>query len=206
LQLIITHFPMKKTSLVTLLLIFSAYIGLAQGYKEGIKKRFGEFYTLIAAGKTEQSMEYIPDAFFTIIPKEQMVSMMKSVMNNKDLDYRILDYSITEVKDSTMINNNCYSILKYTSNMTMKFKNIDTIRAAGKRKETLNLLKISLGNSFGVDNVKLDEPTGTFSITSHKKSCAVLQNGQSEWKFINIEARQRVILEKIIPKEIIESL
>ncbi|MBD1394240.1 hypothetical protein [Mucilaginibacter glaciei] len=196
-----------KIKLISFAFIFVGLTSVcfAQDYKDNIRQRFDEFYKLTAAGKTEESLEYIPDTFFNIIPKTQMAAALKQVMNNKDINYKILDYKITEIADSKNVDDNYYSTLKYVSNLTMKFNDIDTIKNDGNKKARLNLIKLSLANTFGSDNVKLDETTGMYSITAHKKSCAVSKNGRTGWQFVNFESRQRLIMEKILPKEIIES-
>ena len=195
-----------KAKVLTLLFVLITYISFAQGYKENIKKRFNEFYSLTAAGDIEKSMDYIPDSFFAIIPKDKIIDALKQVMNNKNIEYKILDHTITQIGESKLVANNYYSILNYVSNIKMNFKDIDTIKTEDKKQTRLNLIKLSLSNNFGTDNVKLNNRTGTFAILAHKKACAVSLNGQTDWKFINIEARQRLILDKVLPKEIIESL
>jgi hypothetical protein len=194
-----------KLSFLVFILTLTAFNSIAQAYKENIRKRFGEFYALNASGKIEESMEYIPDSVFAIVPKVQMVKLLKQVMNNKELEFKILDYKITQISDSRKIANSYYAPLMYVSNMTMKFRETDTLQA-DKKKARLGLIQLSLANTFGTDNVKLNEATGVFSIASHKKSCAISSNGETGWKFINIDPKQRLIMDKVLPKEIIETL
>lgn len=195
-----------KGIIIIYLLLTGSFVGSAQEYKKNIEKRFDEFYNLTASGEIDRSMDYIPDVFFTIFPKDQMVSALKSVMNSNEVKYKILDYKITDIKDEKKIDNNYYALLGYTSNIIIKFSSTDTLKSVEKKQSVLGRIKLSLANTFGTDNVKLDEQTGFFTINAHKKSCAISSNGSTDWKFVNIEARQRIILDKILPKEIIESL
>ena len=193
-----------------LLIIISLSIGInsvyAQDYKRNIEKRFDEFYNLIANNNMEQAVEYIPDTFFDVIPKAQMITALKSVMNNKDIDYKILDYKIIEIKDAKLINQNYYSVLSYNSNIHMKFIQVDSLGTPEKKKQRLDLLRAALANTFGTANIKLDEVTGFFMIAAHKKACGISPDGLSGWKFVNIESGQRLLLDRVLPKEIIESL
>jgi hypothetical protein len=196
-----------KTSLITIFLFFTCiYACFAQNYKKNIEKRFDEFYNLIARNNIEQAVEYMPDAFFAVIPKTQLIVALKTVMNNKELDYKILDYKILEIKDAKLIDKNYYAVLTYTSNIAMKFKQVDSLATSEKKKQRLDLLKAGLANTFGTDNVKLDEATSFFMITARKKSCGISADGLNGWKFVNIEPRQRLLSDKILPKEIIETL
>ncbi|MFA6084176.1 MAG: hypothetical protein WC743_07475 [Mucilaginibacter sp.] len=195
-----------KAPLIIILLFTCICTSYAQDYKKNIEKRFDEFYNLIARNNIEQAVEYIPDSFFTVIPKAQMIVALKSVMNNKELDYKILDYKILEIKDAKLIDKNYYAVLTYTSNIAMKFRQVDSLETTEKKKQRLGLLKLSLANTFGTDNVKLDEATNFFMITARKKSCGVSADGLNGWKFVNIESRQRLLLDKVLPKEIVETL
>lgn len=65
-------------------------------------------------------------------------------------------------------------------------------------------MKQALANAFGSDNVILNNETGVFTMTPTKKSYAVSENGKDSWKFVNIEASQRLIMEKLLPKQILE--
>ena len=195
-----------KTSLVTFFLLFACiYTCFAQDYKKNVQKRFDEYYSLIKNNKIDEAVEYIPDEFFDVIPKAQMITALKSVMNNPELNYKILDYQIVELKDKKLIGSKYYVLLTYTSKMIMGFKQLDSLTSE-KKKTQLSLIKLSLANTFGTDNVKLDDTTNFFNIVTRKKSCGISADGLNGWKFVNIEPRQRLLLDKVLPKEIVETL
>lgn len=190
---------MKKIPLIVVsllfLLTFSSY---AQDYKTSIEKQFGEYYGLIIKGEIEKSMDYVPDEFFAVFPKQQMIDVMKQLLNQKDFEYRINDYKIKSFKQPKQINNKHYVVFDYNSTITIKFNELEGEKAG--------LVKLSLANTFGTDNVQLDEKTKVFTINSYKKSCAISADGLNGWKFINIETKQRLILDKILPKQILEEI
>ncbi|MNR58497.1 hypothetical protein D3C85_1795120 [compost metagenome] len=84
--------------------------------------------------------------------------------------------------------------------MKMNTAKIETATAKANRLATT---RQAFANAFGSDNVKLDEATETYTITAAKSSWAISKNGQTDWKFINVEPNQRLIMEKILPKELI---
>lgn len=194
-----------KLMLLTSMFLLLSLSLLAQDYKVNINKRFKEFSDLLVAGEYTKSMDYIPDVFFKIVSKEEFVAAFEQILKNKQLEYKIIDFKVIEIQESKKIDSNYYVKLKYTSTMKMRFLPSEP-ETPDEEKTRLNLTKNALINTFGVDNVKLDELTGFFTITPTKKSFAISQNGTTDWKFINIETGQQGLLEKVLPKEIMETL
>ena len=194
-----------KLMLLTSMFLFLSLSLLAQDYKVNINKRFKEFSDLLVAGEYTKSMDYIPDAFFKIVSKEEFVAAFEQILKSKQVEYKIIDFKIIEIQESKKIDSNYYAKLKYTSTMKMRFIPSEP-ETPDEEKTRLNLAKNALINTFGADNVKLDELTGFFTITPTKKSFAISQNGITDWKFMNIETGQQGLLEKVLPKEIMETL
>jgi len=194
----------KLTLLTSLFLLLSLSI-LAQDYKANIHKRFKEFSDLIVASEYTKSMDYIPDVFFKVVPKEQLVAAFEQILKNKQLEYKIIDFKVVDIEESKKIDSNYYVKLKYTSTMKMKFIPSEP-ETPDEEKTRLNLTKDALVSTYGADNVKLDELTKFFTIIATKKSFAISQNGKTDWKFVNIETDQKGLLEKVLPKEIMETL
>lgn len=195
---------MKLTILSYLFLILSTS-AFSQEYKTTIDKRFKEFNDLIITGEYSKSMNYIPDMFFEVVSKDQLIETFEQIMNNEKIEVQLLDFKITNIQDSKKIDSTYYVLLNYTSKIKMRFK-ISETETLEEQKTKLNTIKNSLINSFGSNNVNLDESTGFFTLTPSKKSCAISKDGLNDWKFINIEKNQMLIMEKILPKEILDTL
>lgn len=188
---------MKRTSLfIALFLLLLHAQSYAQDYKTNIEKRFGSFYQLTMNGEIEKSMDYIPDEFFTVFPKEQMIVVMKQLLNSKDFEYKMTGFKVKNIKEPLQIDGKYYAVFGYQSTLTLKYNELSG--------DKLALAKLSLANTFGTDNVQLDEKTNVFTINAYKKSCAISTDGLDGWKFINIESKQRLLLDKILPKQILE--
>ncbi|HKG05606.1 MAG TPA: hypothetical protein VKB19_04075 [Pedobacter sp.] len=174
----------------------------AQDYKKNIRERFADFAKLMVDGEFDKSMDYIPEAMFRIVPKAQMVAALKQVMKGK-FQIKMLGFDIKDISDSRKIDTFYYAKIKYVSAMTMKIT-ADRVETAEAKKNRLASTTVAFANTFGSDNVKLDEATETYTLTPTKSSWAISKNGQTGWKFLNVEPKQRILLEKILPKVLIE--
>jgi hypothetical protein len=194
---------LKVTLLLSFILLFVTQ-SYSQAYKDDIKQRFTEFNKLIMDKKFEKSMDYIPDALFTFVPRAELVAVFDQMMNMKEMDVKFLDFKIDSIGNAKKIDTNYYSSVRYTSSMTMKF-NIAEQETATQKTTRLSAMKATFANIFGTDRVKLDESTEIFTLNPSKSSWAISGNGQTGWKFINVEPGQRIIMEKILPKELIDN-
>lgn len=174
--------------------------------KQNISKDFLAYNGLIADKDFNASAEYIPEEVFTVIPKQQMIGVMKMVMTNPNIEYELKGVNISNIDPAKKVKNKYYSVIKYVSNLRMRFKDTSATKDTAGAKAKLGLIKLSLQNNFGVDNVKLNDATGWFDIAADKKACAISKNGQSNWKFIVLEPKQRILLDKVLPKEITDTL
>ena len=196
----------KKTLSLIVILIISGNT-FCQEYKKVIEKQFTEYLNSIVAKNFEVSMNYIPEDFFKFVPKEQMILLMQKTFNNPDLEFRLSDPKIIEIKDAELIEGKYYSLITYSNYMNMKFLDNDTIKETeAGHKQRIGLTKLALENNFGKENVKYDQQTDFFEIYSEKKVYAISDNSQLHWKFIVLEKNQKTILEKILPKQLTEKL
>lgn len=189
--------------LTFILFILLSINSVAQDYKASIKQRFAEYSALMVAHEFDKSLDYVPEAIFTVVPRPQLVTLFAQVFNNKDMEVKMISFNIKEISDSRKIDSCYYANIKYTSVMSMKI-NSDTTESSEVKVNRLSMTKAAFANAFGSDNVKLDETTETFTISPTKSSWAISKNGQDGWKFVNVEPKQRLLMEKILPKELIE--
>ena len=193
---------MKRTLTLLLFVLLSTAI-FAQDYKANVKQNFSTYYKHIIAGEFDKSMDYLPSAIFTIIPRAQLVTAFQGLLKNPDTQIKLTSFEIKEIFDRQKIDTSYYVKMKYLSGMTMKMKSPST-ETATEKETRLNLAKAAFGNIFGSENISLDLATEIFTIAPTKTCWAISKNGLTDWKFITVEPNQRLIMEKILPKEIIE--
>lgn len=192
----------KYTFTLIFFTLFSSSIS-AQDYKANIRQSFTDFNNLMVKGEYNKSLDYVPEAMFKIVSRAQMTALFEQLFNNNEMEMKIMGFNIKEIGNSRKIDTSYYVAIKYTSVMTMRL-NVKETESAETKTNRLNMLKAAFANTFGSDNIKLNEATETFTITPTKSSWAISKNGQTGWKFINVEPKQRLIMEKILPKELIE--
>ena len=192
-----------KRALTLAIFALTSLTSLAQEYKTNIKQRFTEFNQYMVKGEFDKSMDYIPEAIFTIVPRAEMVKMFEQLLNNKDMEVKFIGFDIKEIAEVRKIDSYYYAKIKYRSAMTLKMKTSET-ENADEKSTRLSMTKQAFANTFGSDHVKLDELTETFTIHPIKNSWAISKNGETEWKFVNIEPKQRLMMEKVLPKVLIE--
>jgi len=192
-----------KRLFIVLPFLLCSITGVAQDYKTSIRQRFTEYTKLITYREFDKSMDYVPEEIFTIIPRTQMVALFDQLFNNKKMVVKMISFDIKEIVDSRKIDSSYYAKLRYISVMSMKML-VDTIESAEVKDNRLLMTKAAFANAFGSDNVKLDEATETYIISAAKSSWAISKNGKDGWKFVNVEPQQRLLMEKILPKGLIE--
>lgn len=192
-----------KLTFLSFFCLYFSMSAIAQDYKANIKKRFLDFNDLVIAGEYRKSMDYVPDAFFKVFPKEQLIAASEQLLNNKQLEYKILDIKVTEVQDKKKIDTNYYSLIKYSTIVIIKFL-ISEPEIPEVKLKRLDLTKTALGKTFGVENVKLNDKTEVFTLTPIKKSYAISKNGITNWKFVNVEANYKELLKTTLPEEVLQ--
>ena len=194
-----------KRNLFTILFLTISTIGIAQDYKNELKKEFNDYLSTIVNMEFEKSMEYIVPEFFEIIPKSQMIKAMKMTFNNPNMEFEIKNPKILKVNDKKEIEKKYYSLLTYSNQMNMKIKGEEG-ETKDEKTTRINLTKLSLESTFGSENVVYNEKTDFFEIQSQKDVYGISESGEKNWKFLVIEKKQKMILEKLLPKELSEKI
>ncbi|MES2448681.1 MAG: hypothetical protein V4546_15940 [Bacteroidota bacterium] len=196
-----------KRILILLLLVSKFTFGQTdENYKENLNKDFIEYNDLILKQEFEKAMNFMLPIFFEIIPKNQMILLMKQVYNNPDLEFKADKPKDIEYGKPKKIEENYYSKITYSYDIKMKFNNAEESEDEDRRKLNENLIKLALEKTFGSGNVKFNEKTKFYEIHSIKNAFGISENGTSDWKFVVVEPKQKFILEKILPKELTEKL
>lgn len=194
-----------QKQLITLLFITVSSIALAQETKNQIQADFTNYLNSIVNMELEKSLDYMPTEFFDIIPKAKMLEVMKQTFNNPDMEIDIKNPTILKIDDAQKIENKYYSLLTYSSQMDMKI-NGEEQETEEDKKLRISMTKTAFQQSFGAENVVYNDTTGFFEIQSQKDVYGISDNGKTGWKFLVLEKNQKVILEKLLPAQLIENL
>ncbi|MFC6860308.1 hypothetical protein [Zunongwangia atlantica] len=197
---------MKRIFILLIIVSNLTFSQTNENYQVNLNKDFVEYNNLILNQEFEKSMDYMLPDFFEIIPKNQMVTLMKQVYNNPDLEFKMDKPKDISYGEPKKINDNYYSEITYSYNIKMKFNNIEEGGNEEKKALTRNLTKLQLEKTFGSENVKFNEETEFYEIHSIKNAFGISENGMSDWKFVVVEPKQKFILEKILPKVLTEKI
>lgn len=193
---------MKKIFLLTLLLIGA----VTNAQNKNIEKDFTDYNELILKKDFENAVDYVPQDFFKIISKEQMVKFMVQAFNNPDLE--IIADLPTDIKyeGAVLMQDKYFNMITYFYNLQMKFNDLELTGSKEGDEENISLTKIALEQSFGVGNVNFNSETSFFEIHAIKKAVGISENGNSDWKFLVIEQNQKPILERIFSPQVMDML
>ena len=194
-----------KTTLLTILLLAICSVGFSQDYKKTIESQFSEYLSSITNMEFEKSMEYITPEFFEIVPKSQMIKLMEQTFNNPGMTIEIKNPKILTIEDSQNIKDKFYSLLTYSNQLNMRIHN-ETEETADETTMRINMTKLSLEQTFGSENVTYNSTTDFFEIQSQKNVYGISKNGETDWKFLVLEKDSKIILDKILPKELPEKI
>ena len=194
-----------KKQLVTILFIAISTIAIAQDTKNEIQVDFTNYLNSIVNMELEKSLNYMPDEFFEIIPKVKMLEAMKQAFDNPSMEIEIKNPIILKIDDAQKIENKYYSLLTYSSQMNMKI-NGEGQETEEDKSMRISLTKTAFQETFGSENVVYDEKSGFFEIQSEKDVYGISQDGKTRWKFLVLEKNQKMILEKLLPAQLIKDL
>jgi hypothetical protein len=192
---------LKFTLLSSMLILLSITLS-AQTLKENIARDFMHLSELTQKGEYAKIADMLPEKMFEVVSKDDLIEAMSVGMNNKQIKVSILDTELLNITTPEKIDACYYSELKYTTKMAMSFIPPEKEGAAEKNKR-VDRTVAALANTFGSNNVQYDAENEEFSVLAKKRSYGISTNDGLDWKFISIDRTQRVILEKILPKEIL---
>ena len=186
---------MSRLILVFVILTFSSRLS-AQSYKDSIEAQFLRYTNLLINKEFAKSTDYMNQEFFKIFSKAQMIALIEKTYNNPEINFSIDNPVVISVGNSKMINKTNYVKLQYSNYMNIRFKSDE--------KETPDTAstKMALQAQFGEDNVKYIQSTDTYRIFVVKNVIADSKDMRN-WTFVVVEDKQKPILEKFIPKELL---
>lgn len=182
--------------ILCLLLSLSLLPAYSQSYKDDLKRQFLTYTEHLSKKEFTQAVEYINPDMFAILPKAQLITVMEQTFNSKEVSFDFQQPTFLAINDKQTIKGIDYVKFEYTNIMEMKYKSGEIAP-----KDSTMMLGILQGQ-FGEENVSYNTQKDSYAIKVLKK---VIANSRDEknWKFLVIEERQRPLLEKILPKELL---
>lgn len=193
-----------KTLTALFVILFTTSL-FAQDVKQEIASEFTSYQNAISQGHFKEAMEYITPEFFAIYPKEEVVDLMEKTFNNPSITFEIKDMKIENIAEPEAIEGKHYALLTYSNAMIMKF-NENEDENEEQKGSRLAMTRIALEQSFGSNNVGYDPATDAFIVKAEKSVYAISADGRSDWKFLAVEKGQEEVLERILPRELMNRM
>lgn len=190
---------MKKLILVFLIVLISLINSFSQ--QEEIQSDFEDYLELIQTQQFDKAMDYMYPEFFDIMKRDMMVSLMEQTFNTPELTISLSPPRIDSIGRVEYIDSLYFAPINYTHFMTMKFNPQE-----GETEEDIKMRDefavVSLKMKFGDENVEYDSISKELHITSNKIVYARSDDGESDWKFIEIDTESMYMIKAILPEEI----
>ncbi|MEL6561129.1 MAG: hypothetical protein AAFQ94_23255 [Bacteroidota bacterium] len=197
---------MKKQLLLIFALIFIVASSLeAQDVKKNIEDGFVEMQSAIIKKDFEKSVGFIADEIFTIVPKDQMASLLEMTFNNPQMEIVLRLPENIKVSEPQKEGDKYYAVLSFPN--IQKLRMLDTNGLPlGLDNEMVKGMNANFIAAAGEDNVSFDDETRFFTVTVNQKAVAISENGKDGWKYLNYDKAQAAALAPLLPKVIVEKL
>ncbi len=185
----------KVLSLVLILVLSPVFVHGQT--KQGIEEEFTKYMEFLEAKDFASTMDYLPNALFEQVPRDQLLEAMEASLNNPMLEISFKNSMIHGIEDIFEINAIPYALLEYSTEMDMKYVNTPG-------DSELLYVQSALETQFGKESVSLNKESSTFTISSQKKICSIYED--ERWKFIEYDEKQPQMAEMILPGEVLSKL
>ncbi|MFA7326755.1 MAG: hypothetical protein WC121_08840 [Candidatus Kapaibacterium sp.] len=197
----------KKILLITLIVAFATSNLISQTSQKNIKKDFLTYINLLINQEFTESVEYLYPELFELVSKEQLINNMEETFKNPGIIISLAEPNILNIGEVRLVDSLYYCKLEYSHNMYMKFEDGQDTSITQQEKELRNNLTLSnLESTFGKENVSYDADNSSFDILSIKDSYAKSYDGMTDWKFIDIEKDNLMLLNLLLPPKIVEEI
>lgn len=195
-----------KNKLIVLLLLLPISTMLATTPKDNAEKDFKKYIGHLINQEFEQSMDYLYPELFDLISREDMLLTMEQTFNSPDILISIAEPTVNSVGEIEKIDSMFFVKLNYSHTMIMRFSNTDSLETQQERDSRDEMTLISLGGTFGEENVSYDSTSSSFDIFTTKDSYGKSKDGKTSWKFIDIDPNNMVLLEALLPAKLLQKI
>lgn len=150
----------------------------------------------------EKVLDYTYPKLFTIVPKEQILEIMKASFNNEQMSIRLDSLRADSIYPVFQTKQGSYAKILYSMKMTMHLKKQDA--DSSKKKENADAMLLAMKSQLGEKRVRMD---GAGNIILHVSAVMVAAKDiyADDWCFVNLKDGDP-ITSQLFSKEIIDKL
>jgi hypothetical protein len=167
-----------------------------------LEKTLAAYLKVVEAKDNATALEYMYTPFFKLVPKATLLKYLNDAMNNPDVELKIYDCKIDNIGEIKKIDSLEYCKVTYTGNFSMVYNYDDKDEKA--KEEVINTTIGLFNELYGKENVNYDKPTNMYVLKIKKYMLAIKGLSESDWKILGIEEKQKNMLLKVVPKEMLD--
>lgn len=164
-----------------------------------VHRAFSRLFIEVDKGNYDYLFDMMYPKFYEIIPRDVIQTAMEQALNSDEMELKLYDSHIEEVKSMQELNGVKSFRIKYSTTMSMKMS--DTTNRNDVELDRNAFILIALNKEFGEEHVSYLEGLDKFEVKTTNNSLAILNPLYTGWKVINVEKAYQPILVKILPKE-----
>jgi len=188
---------MKK---IILFLLFAFVTMLSEGQQDtSLVNRLNTILNFTKLKQVDKTMDYTYPKVFTIIPREQLSEIIKSIYDTDDFSSVLDSVKVDTIFPVVNINDARYAIVRHSMLMKMKYKQPITTKDA-------DLLVPGLEQQFGEGNVRFDKAKNSMNVSMTSYLIAVKNEISPKWTFINFDLKRPDFIEMILGKDVMAKL
>lgn len=196
---------MKKLMLALCLMMafsisdLSAQEKVDESFKQPINERIALFFDATAKKDWMGVLDLTYDSLFNLVPKEQM-AMLFQQMEADGMEINMGKFEVVNFIGQVDTEDKHFVNINYAMELGMKFSG-----PTYSDPNVLDFMKTSFETTYGADNVEYNKEEASFLIKADKNLYAIAPLKTQEWKFLENNAEQEVILSQIIPEKVRKS-
>lgn len=167
-----------------------------KSFKQPINERIAQFFDATAKKDWMGVLNLTYDSLFNLVPKEQMVMLFEQ-MEAEGMEINMGSFEVLNFIGQVDADNKHFVNINYAMELGMKFSG-----PSFSDENVMNYMKTSFETTYGAENVAYDKEEGSFLIKANKNLYAIAPEKTHEWKFLENNAEQQLILSQIIPEAV----
>jgi hypothetical protein len=188
---------MKRLSFFCLAVILFISATAQQKDKE-LEARLNDYIAQTKNLNFDKLMEYVHPNLFKVIPKDQMREAMRGVFENEVLKISIDSFSILQMSPAYTYQSSIYRKIDYFISMNLRLNDSSILKDTSQRYPFIAQMK----DGFPGANINYVE-SGNYLNIDTRKIMLGIKDPNSKWMFLGFEDKQRDMMEKLIPKEVL---
>lgn len=145
----------------------------------------------------DEMMNMTNPNLFTITPKERLIGLFKS-LKESGIAMNVSEIDVNEYSEIVNYKDTLYTKINYEGVLTMTLNN--------QLMGNIEMFKQELYKTYPKESVVIDTENKKIIIEAEKEIVAMSTNNKQSWTYFEIQAGQEVILNKLIPSEVIPKL